>query len=460
MSSFFPYKATYFIIFPVSLSRRNLYKFLKLPLRGAFAIFEGVYYNVCISNHPERLLMDIRVVTIIAAEALFAYLLLIKANLLETRPRMAIAAFLICAAVILRLYVFDYETADYRDFLSRWVAYFRSYGGFSALKESIGNYNIPYLYFLALFSYSTIFDLYLIKLLSVFFDILLAYSSCRIVGLFTKGTQRSFAAFFAVLLLPTVFLNGALWGQCDSIYVSLAMLSIWFVLSDRPVWGMVFITLSFGFKLQAVFIMPVFAVFLFQGKIKWYHLFIFPLTYLVLILPAVIAGRPIIETVALYADQAGSAGLGLNYNSPSIFALWIRTANLNTDKMSLWGIIVSFLYLFILLASAFVFRKRLTGKAFLIICALIVLGIPFFLPHMHDRYFYPADVMTLILAFIMPISSICAVAVEFASYLGYYAYLKTRYLLLMRSGAMFNILSLIILIVLFIRELINNPEQA
>ena len=403
--------------------------------------------------------MDIRVVAIIILEALFAYLLLIRAGLLENRLRTVAAVLLICAALLVRIYFLDYETLDYKNFLSGWVDFFRLNGGFSALKYSVGNYNIPYLYFLALFSYSTIPDLYLIKLLSVFFDIVLAYSVCRIVGLYTEGTLRSCFSFFAVLFLPTVFLNGAVWGQCDSIYVALALLAVWFVLSERPVLGMIFITLSFGFKLQAVFIMPVFAVFVFQRKIKWQHLFIFPLTYILLILPAVIAGRPILETVTLYFDQTGSIGSGLNYNSPSLFALWDFAEDPDSEKLSRVGIIAAFAYMVILLAAGYFFRDRLKGRSFLIFCALMVLGIPFLLPHMHDRYFYPADIMTLALAFVLPVSSVCSAAVEFASLLGYHAYLKLRYLLVMKYGTLFNGLSLVILSVLFICELIHTDLQ-
>ena len=43
------------------------------------------------------------------------------------------------------------------------------WGGFAAVKLPIGNYNAPYLYFLAAISYLPIPDLYLIKLFSILF---------------------------------------------------------------------------------------------------------------------------------------------------------------------------------------------------------------------------------------------------------------------------------------------------
>ena len=63
------------------------------------------------------------------------------------------------------------------------------------------------------------------------------------------------------------------------------------------------------------------------------------------------------------------------------------------------------------------------------------MGIPFLLPHMHDRYFFCADILTLVLAFVSWPCSPAAVLTQFASLLGYHAYLKMRFLLPMRYGA-------------------------
>ena len=270
--------------------------------------------------------MDARVSILLLIEALFALFLLYRAGLLKSGALWSVAVTLLLAAFVPRLLALRYETLDYQNFLSRWVAFYRENGGFRALNQSVGNYNIPYLYFLALFSYSSIPDLYLIKLLSIAFDVLLAWGVMRLVSLMSDSPLRRMGSFFAVLFLPTVFLNGAFWGQCDGVYVALAVLALADALEDKPVRAMILLALSFGFKLQAVFIMPVFAALFFSGKIRWKHLPVFPLTYLVLVLPAVIAGRPLIETITLYTSQTGSIGSGLNYNSSSIYAFFRNVA--------------------------------------------------------------------------------------------------------------------------------------
>lgn len=383
---------------------------------------------------PEAaLLMDISAVIILLFEGLFALALLYRDGLLKRPAPFVVSALLVALAMGLRLIVFDYETGDYRNFLTVWVDFFREHGGFAALSQPVGNYNIPYLYFLALFSYFDIKDLYLIKLLSVFFDIVLAWSAMKLVGLVTGSPRRALAVFFVTLFLPTVFLNGALWGQCDSCYAALALLGIYLALTDRPILSMVCAALSFGFKLQAVFILPVYAVVWMMGKFRWKHFLIFPLSYVLLVLPAVIAGRPFADTILLYLGQTGSIGTGLNYNSSSIFAL--LTVTWDQTRAGNLGILAAFLFMFAVLGLCFFRRRYINGRAVAAASLLLSAGIPFLLPHMHERYFFGADALSLVLAFVDPMFAAAALLMQFASLLGYHAYLKMRYLMPMSRGA-------------------------
>ncbi len=379
------------------------------------------------------MLMDISAVIILLLEGLFALALLYKEGLIKKPAPAIVSAVLVVLAMGLRLAVFDYETLDYQNFLTVWVDFFRQHGGFAALKYPVGNYNIPYLYFLALFSYFDVKDLYLIKLLSVFFDVVLAYAAMKLVRLAADSPRRALTVFFVTLFLPTVFLNGALWGQCDSCYAALALLGIYLALADRPVLSMVCAALSFGFKLQAVFILPVYAVLWMMGKFRLRHFLVFPLTYVLLVLPAVIAGRPFADTVLLYLGQTGSIGTGLNYNSSSLFAI-LKVTGDETRAGNL-GILAAFMFMFAVLGLCFFRRKNLNGRAVTAAALLLSAGIPFLLPHMHERYFFGADALSLVLAFVDPMFAAAALLMQFASLLGYHAYLKMRYLLPMSRGA-------------------------
>ena len=130
------------------------------------------------------------------------------------------------AAMLLRTLSLDYAGTDYKNFLTHWYAYFQEHGGFQAVSHAVGDYNVPYLYFMAFISYLSAPDLYLIKLFSIIFDVILAWGCYRLVRSLTRERQGSAApliAFAAALLLPTVVLNGAYWGQCDVIYGALCI---------------------------------------------------------------------------------------------------------------------------------------------------------------------------------------------------------------------------------------------
>ena len=389
----------------------------------------------------------------LALIGIFAYLILHFEKVVHPGRTAVIAACCIIAAFAIRAVCMQHETLDYLNFLTKWVSYFAENGGFAALNKNIGNYNVPYLYFLAAFSMSSIRDLYLIKLLSVFFDVILAWGVMRLVHHFTQSRAKVLASFIITLLLPTVILNGALWGQCDSIYVAFLVWSIYFALRSRGVASMAFAAIAFSFKLQAVFIFPVFFLFLLAHKIKWYHLPVFPITYIIMVAPAVLLGRPFIETLTLYFSQAGTVGSGLNYNSPSVFA-FVRSA-VNEPMLSKLGIAAAFA--FIVICYAVCISKRLYDDRSLFVCTvLFAVAVPFLLPHMHDRYFFASDIFTLVSAFVVTAFIPLPLLASFASLLGYHAYLKMRYLLPMRYGSW----ALIIVIIALFSMLLAVPKNS
>ncbi|MBQ3011594.1 MAG: DUF2029 domain-containing protein [Oscillospiraceae bacterium] len=381
-----------------------------------------------------------------------AILLLSKEGLFHSTRNIVVSTSLLVAALMLRLYWFDYKTLDYIDFLHPWVNYFREYGGFAALKHSVGNYNVPYLYFLALFSYFKESDwLYLIKLLSVFFEVILAYASMKLVSLYCDSENRQLLAFFGVLYLPTVLLNGSVWGQCDVILGAFSVLALYLALADRPIASMVCFAAAFAVKLQAVFILPIIAVLWYRGKFKLWHSLIFPASYIAIVMPAVLMGRPFWDTVTLYLNQTGSIGSGLNYNSSSVFAFFPNESNV--EFWSTAGVVIAFAFMFAILIWLYLERHNLNYNIILTAALLLSIGIPFLLPHMHDRYFFIADVLALAFGIVFPKLCFIPVFVQFASLLGYHAYLKMRYLMPMRNGAIALIIAMSVLIAFIIYHL-------
>lgn len=100
-----------------------------------------------------------------------AMLLLYRQGIFRDKALLVCALVLTAAAMLIRGFYFDVQSDDYTTFLAPWTQFFRDNGGFKALAFFPGNYNPPYMYFLAAFSYFGISELYLIKLLSVLFDV-------------------------------------------------------------------------------------------------------------------------------------------------------------------------------------------------------------------------------------------------------------------------------------------------
>lgn len=380
-----------------------------------------------------------------------------REGLLRDRARSFAAAAALALAFALRWGMLDYRTLDYENFLHPWVEFFRQNGGPWALRYSVGNYNIPYLFFLALFSFTEYPDLYLIKYLSIAFDVLLAWGVQRCLSLVTESAGRRLGAYVATLLLPTVLLNGALWGQCDSIYVALAVTSLYCALSRRPRLSLALITLSFAFKLQAVFFLPCFLPLFTSRRIRWRELWVPPVVYLAAVSPAVLAGRGLWDTLTIYLAQGGTVGSGLNYNSPSLYAFYAGGG----DEAALGraGIVGAFLFCLVLLGVLLWLRERCTDRILLCAFALCVICVPLLLPHMHDRYFFGADVMSLLLAFLSPALLPLPFLCSFASLLGYHAYLRMRYLLPMRYGAVALCLAAALIVFYMGRELSPRPRR-
>lgn len=331
-------------------------------------------------------------------------------------------------ALFLRLLLLDHVTLDYQDFLSRWVEHFRQNGGFSALRDPVGNYNVPYLYFLALLSYLPFPDLHGIKLLSIFFDVILAWGGLRLVRQLSSKPAAPLAAFSALLLLPTVVLNGACWGQCDSLWAAFCLHALACALEDRPIPSLTLLALAFAFKLQAIFIIPLWCALWFLGRMKLRHLPVFPGVFALTMLPALLVGKPVGDILRVYLDQAGDSvsWQHLNYNSPSIFALLPYDAQ-PSPWMPQAAIALAFLFMLGILALLFLRRKTADNTALVLAGAALSLGIPFFLPYMHERYFFLGVVLLAVLCCALPECIPAAAGAELASLGGYHAYLLTRY---------------------------------
>ena len=363
-------------------------------------------------------------------------------------------------ALALRLSLFYFESGDYLVFLSPWYDSIVSYGGFSALEYAFSDYSPLYLYLLTLATYLPLPKLYAIKLVSISFDFLLALFVLLIVRLKYENRVVWVSSFFAALFAPTVFVNSALWGQSDATYASMLVASIYFAIQRRPNLSVFFFSVGLSFKLQAVFLFPLFIVLFLKRRVPIYSFLIIPATYMVTLLPAWLAGRPLVELLMTYPAQAGQHALLTQY-APNLY-WWVPYDSLSApqpdsilllNRILSWGGIV-FTALLVGLLCLVSWRSPVPlDKDVIVKLSLVsVLLLPFTLPHMHDRYFFAADVISIIYAFYWPKRFFIPIIVGAASLFSYmpFLFVASQTDLLPYLPALFRILGVLMGIALVV----------
>jgi Gpi18-like mannosyltransferase len=331
--------------------------------------------------------------------------------------RVGLVAAGVVAAVVVRVAMFDHESSDYQFFIKDWYEFISTHGGFGALKYDFSDYNVPYLYLIALLTYLPIPALAGIKIISVAFDLVLAYFTYRIVALRHIGRWSPPLAALIVLFLPTVATNSGMWGQADAIYAAFGLGGVYFLLRRRPWLAGVFFGLSLAFKLQAVFLFPLLLVLVLKRWIPWRALLAVPGVLLLLAVPALLAGAPLGQLLSVYVEQTSSYPQ-LSLNAPSIYQFLPASADAAVIRpigVAVTGLVILGLCLGVLLS-----RVQLTTTKVVLLGATSAVLVPFLLPSMHERYFYLAEVLTVIAAFYLPRRLwYVPVLVQVASFLAY-----------------------------------------
>ena len=301
-------------------------------------------------------------------------------------------------AMAMRVALFPIESGDYHQFLHGWFTQLKEAGGLGGIGLEIGDYMPPYFYILALLTYLPVDDLVSIKLVSCIADILLAALVFRLVRLRWRSPSYAAAAYCAVLFLPSVFLNSAAWGQCDAIFVSALLAFLYHADQGHSNRAVLWYAVSIIFKLQAVFLGPLVLYLLLKRRIRLRSVWIFPAVYLAACLPAALMGRNLWSLLTVYFAQAGQYNL-LAMFLPNPYT-WFGDST--SPALSRAGIFLAGGIVLCVLFFLWQHRHRLTRGLLLSLALFFAILVPFLLPHMHERYYYPADVLSVVFAFYYP----------------------------------------------------------
>jgi Gpi18-like mannosyltransferase len=336
-------------------------------------------------------------------------------------------------------------------FLSPWYDFIVSYGGLGALEYDFSNYSPLYLYFLTLATYLPLPKLYAIKLVSISFDLLLALWVLLIIRLKYENRVLWVSSFFAALFAPTVFINSALWGQSDAIYTSMLIAAIYFAIRRSPNLSLFFFSVALAFKLQAVFLFPLFIVLLLKRRVPIYSFLIIPAMYIASVLPAWLAGRSLTELLMTYPAQAGRFP-DLTLNAPNLYQ-WLSN---DPELFEKPGTILAALLACLLCLVCWRSAVPLNGDVIVKLSLVSVLILPLTLPHMHERYFFAADVVSIIYAFYSPRRFFVPIVVGVASLFSYFPFLFRETVIDLRYLAILMGVALIVVAADLLRNLYPN----
>jgi Gpi18-like mannosyltransferase len=321
-------------------------------------------------------------------------------------------------SVLVRYLLLDFKSSDFFNSLKPWYVTIRTMG-FSAFATDFTTYNPPYLYEMYLIAryFPDTSNLLATKIPSLIGDFIGAYFVYVMVRLkYPHGVMAPLAAF-AFLLTPTVVLNSAFWGQADILFTAPLIASLYFLMKGRISIAMIAFGISLAFKLQAVFLAPLlFGLFL-RGGISWRHLLLVLLVLLAAIIPAAVAGRPIVDLLLVYVAQAEQYQL-LQMSAPTVYT-WMPDVGLTQRFFTSTGVVFTAALGFALSILIWRSSSKLSRGLLLRLALLCCLFMPFFLPKMHDRYFYPADVLSIIFAFYFPRFFFVPIVIILASFFAY-----------------------------------------
>lgn len=314
--------------------------------------------------------------------------------------RWPIAGGIVTAACGLWYYPFEIVPYDYAAWMGAWYEHFTAVGRLAGFSGPVGNYTPPYLYLLSATSLldGILRPLIAVKMLSTAGALWVVYSVYRLLR--DCGVTFPLERALWSLLLPTIFFNVAVLAQADVFWIAPCVLAVAAAIRRNPLPMVLWASLGFTFKAQAVFIAPFVMAMLVRFRAPLWHWLLPFFVYSVAMLPAWIAGWPAANLATVYLRQvewlpADGRPFISNTSNPWVLA---RLFARDLAERSFWIGYVA--------AAAgslgfvvWVSRHRLVPAQTIAAAALSSAMLPFLLPGMHERFFALAEILAFAYAF-------------------------------------------------------------
>ncbi len=394
---------------------------------------------------------------------------LIKQKVKKSKIVFALVIYIFC--FVATLIFADLESGDYINFLSIWYEAYQQGSLKDALNAivEVSNYTPAYNYFLIILARLNINSLYGIKYITLIFSFLLAFITTKLIA-YLKKSPFNYFIFVNIMLLPQILVEYSMWGQCDAIYTFFAILSFYYALKKKSKLSFLFLGLSFAFKMQFLFIVPIIFVLLLikdsnnQHYLKWKDIWIAPVMYAINLLP-VLTGTNVLDLLLVYVNQT-TYDPRICANCPNICYFYSLLGVVNaTDNIPLlvFEIILTLvlLVLILILAIKYYIKYNLTKEDLIFFSVIFSFVMVFFMPKMMERFYYIPSLLAIVLFVINDklIYKFAAISMNFAVMLAFFD--TGGYTTLTIIGSIINIITfvllVIILIVKYFKPLMRKP---
>ena len=358
-------------------------------------------------------------------------------------------------SVILRVVITD----DWLMYWDPWISDLKEMG-FSYLATDRYDYTPTFVYILWAISRLPINPMTAYKGLHCVLDFVAAGILGKMIWEVTGSKRKGILSYGLFLIVPTIWANSALWAQCDIIFMTFLLLCFYYLFEDRPCKAMFFYGMAFVFKLQSLFIFPFLVILWVNKKVDLKHFLWIPALYFLSIVPAWIAGRPLMDLINIYMAQGAQDVWSLSIKWPNIYQIignqFFLLEYASAGTWLILGILMVILYA---MAQK---RYRITNEFIVQMALFFAILTPWFLPHMHERYGCVADILAIIYAmmntkkFYFPLVQIL---VSFNSYMAYLSHLGSDEPTIYYGVWAIAELGLLVLVGLDIWHYMRNPEN-
>ncbi len=334
----------------------------------------------------------------------------------------ALTAIGLAIRVILRVVT----TMDWEMYWDPWISDLKEMG-FSYLATDRYDYAPSFVYILWVISKLPINPMTAYKSIHIVLDFAAAGVMGRMAAEVTGSKSKGICAYGVMLLVPTIWADSALWAQCDIIFMLFVLLCFYCLFREKPGAAMFFYGMAFAFKLQSLFIFPFLVILWVNKKIKIQHFLWIPGLYFLSIIPAWIAGRPLIELINIYMAQGAQDVWSLSIKWANIYQIiGNKYFLLEYAEAGTWLILGILMCIMFAMAQK---RYRITNEFTVQTALFFAILTPYILPHMHERYGCLADILAILYAvmnrkrFYIPIVQIL---ISFNCYMAYLSHLGAK----------------------------------